>query len=68
MPAGLGNLKVVSGALAGKTVNEVLAIANAVLGGGASPTGLTISELNAIVHAINNNFENGTVHDGFLKF
>jgi uncharacterized repeat protein (TIGR01451 family) len=65
---GLGNLKVVSGPLAGATVNQVLTLANSVLGGntGALPTGLSLSGLNDILNAINNNFDNGTTNNGYL--
>ena len=66
---GLANLKVVSGELAGYTVQQVLDLANAVLGGNSSalPKCLTLAELNCIVDAINNNFDGGTVAKGFLK-
>jgi hypothetical protein len=63
---GFGNLTVVSGELGGKTVNEVLALANSVLGGGSLPWGLTVSELNSIVSKINENFDGGTQNNGFL--
>lgn len=63
---GLANKTVASGKLAGYTVTQVLALANGVLGGAALPTGMTTSELNAIVDAINQNFDNGTVDRGFL--
>jgi hypothetical protein len=63
---GLGSLKIASGPLTGQTVSQVLALAMAVLGGNTSllPAGLTISGLNDIVDAINNNFD-GT-NKGFL--
>ena len=35
-------MKVASGPLAGQTVQQVLALANSVLGGGALPSGMTI--------------------------
>ena len=62
---GLANLKLASGPLQGKTVNQVLMN---VLGGDLSglPAGLTISGLNDIVTKINENFDNGTVNNGFL--
>lgn len=67
--SGLGSLTVVSGALAGQTVNQVLSLANAVIGGNtaALPSGLTISGLNSIVDAINNNFDNGTTNNKYLQ-
>jgi hypothetical protein len=64
---GLDLRKVVSGKLAGYTVAQVLALANSVLGGGALPTGVTISDLNSVVDAINNNYDNGTVNKGYLQ-
>ena len=66
---GLGSLTVVSGKLAGYTVTQVLALANAVLGGntGALPSGMSISDLNKVVDAINNNFDGGTANNGYLQ-
>jgi hypothetical protein len=67
--SGLADLKLQSGPLAGKTVGEVLALANQVIGGNtaALPSGLTVSDLNAIVSQINENFVDGTTDNGFLK-
>ena len=48
----------------GKTVGEILAIAQNVLGGCNSD--YTASEVNAIVTAINENFDNGTVNNDLL--
>lgn len=64
--AGLGNLIVVSGELEGATVNEVLELANRVLGGGTLPWGLSISELNNVVSKINENFDGGSQNNGYL--
>ena len=65
---GLGELHLVSGALMGKTVNDVLAIANTVLGGGALPTGLkNYDALEDIVERINKNYQAGTTDAGYLK-
>jgi hypothetical protein len=64
---GLGALTVVSGELRGKTVSQVLALANTVLGGGALPSGLTLSELNGVVTMINENFDGGTRNNGYLE-
>lgn len=64
--AGLANLTVVSGELEGSTVSQVLALANSVLGGGALPSGLSLSELNNIVAKINENFDGGTQNNGYL--
>jgi Putative Ig domain len=65
--AGLANLKVVSGPAAGLTVTQVLALANSVLGGAAPPTGFTISDINTVIDAINNNFDGGTSNNGYLQ-
>ncbi len=56
------------GAFAGYTVNEVFAIANIVLGGDmtALPDGISVSDLNDVVDAINNNFDDGEHSDGYL--
>ncbi|HEY3296136.1 MAG TPA: T9SS type A sorting domain-containing protein [bacterium] len=69
----LGNLVVPvgvhtpSGPFAGYTVNQIFALANQVLGGdlGALPAGITVSDLNDVVDAINNNFDGGS-SGGFL--
>ena len=64
--AGFASLHLTQGKLAGLTVAQVLALANSVLGGGALPTGLTISDLNNIVDALNNNYDNGTTNNLYL--
>jgi hypothetical protein len=64
--AGLANLTVVSGELEGSTVSQVLALANSVLGGGALPSGVSLSDLNNIVSKINENFDGGTQNNGYL--
>jgi hypothetical protein len=66
-PAGLGAAILASGPLAGRTVSYVLALANTVLGGNTSalPSGLTVSGLNDILDAINNNYDNGA-NKGYL--
>jgi len=65
---GLGNLVMVSGPFANQTVNQILATANAVLGGSSSalPSGMTVSQLNSIVESLNLNFHEGTVNNGLL--
>jgi hypothetical protein len=63
---GLANLKVISGSLSGQTIAQVLALANSVIGGGSLPSGLTLSGLNDIVNAINNNFDGGTTNLGYV--
>jgi hypothetical protein len=64
---GLRNQIVASGELAGYTVAQVLALANSAIAGGVLPTGLTLTELNSVVDAINNNYDNGLANDGFLR-
>jgi hypothetical protein len=66
---GLAALHLTSGALAGQTVTQVLGLANTVIGGGTSalPSGLSVSGLNSIIDSINNNFDNGTANNGYLK-
>ncbi|MGE3344581.1 MAG: SdrD B-like domain-containing protein, partial [Vicinamibacterales bacterium] len=63
-PAGLAALKVKSGPLAGKTVGEVLALANKALGG--QSVGISITTLNSVVDSINQNFVDGIVNKGYL--
>ena len=66
---GLAQLRVAPGkALAGYTVAEVLAIAEAVLGGdpGALPAGLTERRLAKGLARINGNFRGGRVSRGYL--
>lgn len=64
---GLGNLTLASGPLAGWTVNQVLMLANSVLGGGTLPSGLTLSQLNSVVDALNNAFDSGNCSTAFLR-
>lgn len=61
----LGNLIIASGVFEGKTVNQLLAIANNALGGGN--TGYPLSAINDAVAAINENFDNGTTNAKFLS-
>ena len=65
---GLGDLHIASGPMAGYTLNQVLAIANLVLGGnlGALPAGMTVSDLNDVLDKVNNNFDEGQVNKGYL--
>lgn len=62
-PGGLGNFQLTSGPLKGFTVNQVLALANNVLGGCISESslqstfGISISGLNDIVDGINQEFD-----------
>jgi hypothetical protein len=66
---GLAALTVTSGAMKGYTVAQVLAIANAVIGGSSAalPSGVSLSTLNSVVDAINNNFDNGVSNNGYLQ-
>jgi hypothetical protein len=65
---GLGSLVMVSGPLAGKTVDEILELANKVIGGQTSalPSGLNISGLAGILESLIMNFHEGTVNQGLL--
>jgi len=60
----LGNLYILGGTFAGKTVNDFLVIANKTLGG--ESTGYTPSQVNDAATAINENFDNGTSDKGYL--
>ncbi len=60
----LGDLVVTSGTFMGMSVYQILAEANNILGGLAST--YSASEINGIVDAINNNYDNGTVNNGLL--
>ena len=64
---GLGLLRVVHGEFVGWTVAQVLALGNTVLGGGALPAGVTLSELNDIIASINENFDGGTENKGVIE-
>lgn len=52
----------------GMTVQQILDLANDVLGGDLSglPFGTTISDLNSVVDQLNNNYDNGNSDDGYL--
>jgi hypothetical protein len=60
----LGSLVVSSGVFVGKSVSELLTIANTILGGGASP--YTASQINTALDAVNRNYDNGTINLGYL--
>jgi uncharacterized repeat protein (TIGR01451 family) len=64
---GFATLTVVEGELAGMTVNDVLALGSSVLGGGALPSGLKLSDLTKILTLINSNFDGGTHDDDYLQ-
>jgi len=67
--SGLANLIVQSGKMRGQTVGQVLSTANLVLGGQTSalPAGMTISDLNDVVDAINNNFDDDDCGRDYVK-
>jgi hypothetical protein len=60
----LGSLVVASGTFAGKTVNQLLSIANTILGGGSSI--YTVAQITAALDTVNKNYDNGTVNLGYL--
>lgn len=67
MKQGLASLKVAAPyKLAGQTVSQVLDAANAALGAGRLPSGVTYADLTNLLGAINENFDNGTVNKGVL--
>ncbi len=64
----LGSLVIASGPFAGWTVDQLLALANAVIGGnlGALPAGVSVSNLNGALTAINEGYHGGTLSSGYL--
>lgn len=64
--SGLGSLHVLSGKTAGLTVSQVLALGELVLGGGALPSGISVSDINSVIDSINNNYDGGTVNHQYL--
>jgi choice-of-anchor A domain-containing protein/uncharacterized repeat protein (TIGR01451 family)/TQXA domain-containing protein len=60
----LGQLVLTTGALAGKTVYDLLTYANTAIGGGTTP--YAISDLNTACDYVNNNFDGGTQNLGYL--
>ncbi len=60
----IGDLVIAKGSLAGKTVYELLQLANTALGGGT--TGYTYAELNEAATAFNENFDEGKQNLGYL--
>jgi hypothetical protein len=61
----LGNQVINGGAFNGMTVSQLLAEANKRLGG--CTTSYTISQLNTALTAVNQNYDNGTVNNGYLN-
>jgi hypothetical protein len=68
LKAGLGDLVFVSGAAAGQSLRDVLAMANTVFGGQTSalPSGMSLSGLASLLESVVNNFHEGTVNQGLL--
>jgi len=64
----IGSLEVNGGLFDGMTVDQVLALANAVLGGDLSglPSGAEVSDINCVVDNINQNFDNCNTNHGVL--
>jgi len=62
----LGALVIATGPFTGMTANAFLSLAEQALGGG-SLSGYTFSQFNDAATAINENFDNGTVDNGFLS-
>jgi choice-of-anchor A domain-containing protein/uncharacterized repeat protein (TIGR01451 family)/TQXA domain-containing protein len=60
----LKDLVITTGPLANKTVEELLELADTTLGGGS--TSFSISDLNDAATAVNENFDNGSVDEGYL--
>jgi hypothetical protein len=56
----IGDLKLCNTgtSLDGMTISQILAIANSVLGGGALPSGFTVSDLNDLITDLNESFDN----------
>ncbi len=61
----LGDLVILSGPFNGKTVSQMLALAEIAISGG-SLNGYTFSQFNDAATAINENFDNGTIDKGYL--
>jgi hypothetical protein len=75
--APLGGLRILNGihsptgAFSGWTVNQLVVLANYVLGGNNPnhlPAGISVSDLESAIEAINSNFDNGTVSNGYLVY
>lgn len=67
LKVGLGNMAMLSGPLAGQTVTQILALANAVAGGTvALPSGVSFNTLHDTLVAIIMNYHEGTVNGGLL--
>jgi len=60
----LGAQIITSGTYSGKTILQFLQIANNAIGG--CSTGVDLTELNSVATSINENYDNGTVNNGFV--
>ncbi|MEN6645467.1 MAG: SdrD B-like domain-containing protein [Armatimonadia bacterium] len=69
LKSGLGSKALLKGELMGWTVDQVLAAAQATLGGNRSglPSTVTLSDLNSIIKSINGNYLDGTKNNGYLS-
>ncbi len=69
--AGLGGLTIQSGPLAGKSVNFLVSLADALLGGTAVPAGtpakVSIDDVSTALNNINNCFDGGSKGNGYVK-
>ena len=64
--ANFADLRIYKGPFENYTVGQLLIVANQVLGGGALPVGITLTQLNAALDSVNQNFDNGTNNNGYL--
>ncbi len=61
----LGQMIITSGPFQGQTVNQMMAIANQIIGG--CNTSYSYSQVNEALTALNENYDNGNVNQGFLE-
>jgi len=68
LKSGLGDLVFTSGPVAGQSLTQVMAMANAVFGGQTSalPSGMNLSGLTSLLESVVNNYHEGTVNQGLL--
>ncbi len=65
-PTGLGALKLRTGLFAGWTVLQILDLGNSAFGGAPLPPGVSYSGVNTALTTINENYDGGTVDNGYL--
>ena len=65
-PGNLHFVKCVVPALIGKTINQLVAIADQAVAGGALPSGVTLSNINDALTAVNENFDSCSSNGGCL--